>query len=211
MIVKGNPLLVGASGKLGSMVVKQYKDRIVVTALPDMLHRRLSEKQKAANLKMKGAIETARIFTKNPRLKQKSCELLQVAPNKVFRALVKQYLLNGISAEVFQESGGETEDKKTLTDITTAITKQLPDARIMLFGNRATGVAAVQHDWDLLILTSEDHPSTEKWKLQQMLFELTVQQGACVNIVLAQKDKWERGEEYQNLRKRIEGELVPVG
>ena len=49
MIVTGNPLLTGVSGKLKNIVVKQYKDKTVVTAVPDMSGRKLSQKQKDAN------------------------------------------------------------------------------------------------------------------------------------------------------------------
>ena len=36
MMVTGNPLLMGASGKLKNIVMKQYEGKTVVTAVPDM-------------------------------------------------------------------------------------------------------------------------------------------------------------------------------
>jgi hypothetical protein len=61
-----------------------------------------------------------------------------------------------------------------------------------------------QSDWDILILTTKDYPKTHKWKLQEKLFEVTIQQGTRVNILLAQKAKWQTDKEYEILRKRIE-------
>jgi hypothetical protein len=49
MIVTGNPLLTGVSGKIKNLVVKQYQDKTVITAVPDMSGRKLSQKQKKAH------------------------------------------------------------------------------------------------------------------------------------------------------------------
>src|ERR1044072_7505271 len=93
MISKGNPLLTGARGKVGNIVVKQYGNQTVITAVPDMSRRKLTQKQKEANEQMQMAIIAAQSLTATPQLKQRTCEMLQVEPNKVFRAIVKQFLL----------------------------------------------------------------------------------------------------------------------
>jgi hypothetical protein len=49
-----------------------------------------------------------------------------------------------------------------------------------------------------------------KWELQEKLFEVTIQQGTRVNILLAQKAKWHTEKEFEVIRKRIEGELAQV-
>jgi predicted nucleotidyltransferase len=210
MIVTGNPLLVGASGKMKNLVVKQYKDKTVITAVPDMSRRKLTQKQKDNNERMQMAIMCAQGLTANPRLKQRACDMLQVPPNKVFRAIVKQFLLTDGYGSIFEETEQEGLDKKTLARLKTIITTEIPDAEVMLFGNRATGAYDAQSDWDLLILTSKDYPKTLKWELQEKLFDVTLQQGTRVNILLAQKAKWHTEPEYEILRKRIEKELLPV-
>ncbi len=190
MIVTGNPLLMGVSGKLKNIVVKQYKDKTVITAVPDMSGRKLSQKQKNANERMRLAIQSAKKITADPRLRQRACEMLQVPPNKVFRAIVKQFLLTDGYGTIFEETGQEKLDKKTLSILKTIITTEVPDAELMLFGNRATGAYDTQSDWDMLILTTNDYPNTLKWELQEKLFGVTLQQGTRVNILLAQRDKW---------------------
>jgi predicted nucleotidyltransferase len=210
MIVTANPLLTGVSGKLKNIVVKQYKDKTVVTGVPDMSGRKLSQKQKDANERMRFAIVSAKKTIADPRLKQRACEMLKVPPNKVFRAIVKQFLITDGYGTIFEESEQEKLDKKTLSNLKTIITAEIPDAELMLFGNRAKGAYDAQSDWDLLILTSNDYPKTLKWELQEKLFDMVLQQGTRVNILLVQKDKWRSEPEYEILRNRIEEELLPV-
>jgi predicted nucleotidyltransferase len=210
MIVTGNPLLTGASGKLGNIVVKQYGNKTVVTAVPDMSGRKLSQKQKDANERMQMAIICAKGMVADPRLKQRACDMLQVSPNKVFRAIVKQYLLTDGYGTIFEESEQEKLDKQTLATLKAIIITDIPDAELMLFGNRATGAYGAQSDWDILILTTNNYPNALKWELQEKLFEVTIEQGTRVNILLVQKAKWYTEPEYEALRKRIEKDLLPV-
>lgn len=210
MISKGNPLLTGASGKLGNIIVKQYGNQTVITAVPDMSRRKLTQKQKDANEQMQMAIVAAQSLTTTPQLKQRTCEMLHVEPNKVFRAIVKQFLLTDGEHPIFQDTEQEAEDKKTLERLKSIITSEIADAEIMLFGNRVKGAYDAQTDWDILILTNDDKPKTLKWELQEKLFNITMQQGARVNILLAQKAKWYTEKEFEVIRKRIEDELLPI-
>jgi predicted nucleotidyltransferase len=210
MIVTGNPLFTGVSGKLKNLVVKQYKDKTVITAVPDMSGRKLSQKQKDANLRMRFAILSAKKITADPRKKQRACEMLEVPPNKVFRAIVKQFLLTDGYGTILEETEQEKLDKETLSTLKRIITTEVPDAELMLFGNRAKGAYDAQSDWDILILTTNDYPQTIKWELQEKLFNVTIQQGTRVNILLTQKTKWLAMQEYEALRKRIEEELLAV-
>ena len=92
-ISKNNLFLQGFSGKVGNVIVKQYKDKTVLSAIPDMGNRKLSKKQKASNVLMDHANVYAKNIISDPRLKEEACRTLKVAPNKVFREIVKQFLL----------------------------------------------------------------------------------------------------------------------
>lgn len=210
MIVTGNPLFTGVSGKMKNIIVKQYGDKTVMTAVPDMSRRKLSPKQQDANERMQMAIQCAKALTADRRLKERACELLKVPPNKVFRTIVKQFLLTDGYGSIFEETEQEILDKKTLSTLKTIITAAIPDAELILFGDRAKGAYNAQSDWDMLILTTKDYPKTRRWELQEKLFDVTLQQGTRVNILLAQKTKWYTEPEYETLRKRIEKELLPV-
>jgi predicted nucleotidyltransferase len=204
MIVKDNPLLMGVSGKLKNIVVKQYQDKTVITSVPDMSRRKLSAKQKEANQRMQFAILSAKKITSDPRLKQRAIEMLNVPANKVFRAIVKQFLLTDGRGLIFEETIQEKNDKQTLAKFKKLVITEIPDAEIMLFGDRAKGTYNAQTDWDLLILTKNEYPGNVKWKLQDELFNITLQQGTRVNILLVQKSKWKEDAEYELMRKRIE-------
>jgi predicted nucleotidyltransferase len=210
MIVTGNPLLTGVSGKMKNIVVKQYEGKTVISAVPDMSGRKLNEKQKEANERMQMAINCAQGVVADPRLKARACELLQVPPNKVFRAIVKKYLLTDGYGSIFEETPQEKQDKETLSALKAIIHKDAPDAEIFLFGNRAKGAQDAQSDWDLLVLTPNDHAASLKWELQEKLFNVTIQLGTRVNLLLAQKAKWFTAPEFEVLRKRIESGLLPA-
>jgi predicted nucleotidyltransferase len=131
-------------------------------------------------------------------------------PNKVFRTIVKQFLLTEGYGSIFEETEQEKLDKQTVSALKTIITTDIPDAEILLFGDRAKAAYNTHSDWDLLILTTSDYPKTLKWELQEKLFNLTIQQGTRVNILLIQKAKWLTEKEYEVLRKRIEENSLPV-
>jgi hypothetical protein len=87
-----NPLLFGFSGRIGNIVIKQYKDKTVISAVPDMEGRKLSSRQKAANKLMRDANIHARHIMASAKLKAEACRRLEVTPNKLYRALVKDFL-----------------------------------------------------------------------------------------------------------------------
>ncbi len=210
MIVTGNPLLTGVSGKMKNLIVKQYKDKIVITAVPDMSGRKLTEKQKKVNERMQMAIQCAQHVTADPRLKQRACEMLQVTPNKVFRAIVKQFLLTDGYGGIFEETKQEKLDKETLATLKTIITTELPDGDLMLSAIAPKAHLTPKATGTFLILTTNAYPKTLKWELQEKLCNVTIQYGTRVNILLAQRSQWYTDKEYEIIRKRIEGELLPV-
>jgi hypothetical protein len=68
-----------------------------------MSGRKLYPKQKKVNERMQMANTAARRVMADPRLKQRACEMLQVEPNKVFRAIVKQFMLTDGYGGIFEE------------------------------------------------------------------------------------------------------------
>lgn len=119
-------------------------------------------------------------------------------------------LTDGIS-NLFQEAPQEVRDAQALKTLVAIISKQIPGAEIMLFGERAMGGMNNPGNGDLLILTAEDLPAVSKWELQEMLMAETMVDGSQGNMLLMQKDKGKTADEYQMLRKRIEAEPVSVG
>ena len=207
-MISRNYLLNRASGRLGNIVVKHYDDLTVITTVPDMSRRKLSAKQKEANERMQLAILSARHITGHPERKQRACELLQVPANKVFRAIVKEYLLTDGKSSLFQETEPEKRERQALAELKNAILTELPDAELCLFGEKAKNPGMPSPHWDLLALTKQEHPPLQKWQLQEKLQAITMPLGMQANMLLVQKEKWVNAAEYEELRKRIAAELV---
>lgn len=95
MPISKNILLQQTSGTLGKQVViKNYSGKIVLAAYPDMSGRKLSPKQIEANKLMKEANQHVKSIINNPLLKEEAGRRLRLPDNKLYRALIKEYLLN---------------------------------------------------------------------------------------------------------------------
>lgn len=92
MVSRTNPFLFGFSGRAGNMVIKNYGDKVVISTLPDMSKRKLTEKQLELNSLMRKANGVAKAMIENPRLKAEACAVLHLPSNKVYRAIVKEYI-----------------------------------------------------------------------------------------------------------------------
>lgn len=95
MPISKNILLLQASGTLGKQVViKNYGDKVVLSAYPDMSNRVLTPKQIEANKRMKEANRYAKIIIADQEKKNAALLRLKVLENKLYRALIKEFLDN---------------------------------------------------------------------------------------------------------------------
>ena len=94
MATVNNPFLQNASGSVGRMLVfKKYYDKTVVSKMPDMSKRVLSEKQKESNERMRLATIYAKYLYATEEGKIKARIRLKVPAHKsLFHALVKEHL-----------------------------------------------------------------------------------------------------------------------
>lgn len=94
MATTNNILLKLTSGTIGKqIIIKNYGDKVVISKHPNMDNRRLSPKQKASNQLMMDANFYAREIIGTPPLKDAALLRLKVLENKLYRALVKEYML----------------------------------------------------------------------------------------------------------------------
>jgi hypothetical protein len=80
------------SGKLGEVVVKRYKDKIVLSAIPDMSSRKLSKKQKDYHRLMREANKYAQKVIMDAEHAEFARKALKVEPAELYRALVSEYI-----------------------------------------------------------------------------------------------------------------------
>ncbi|MEO8583242.1 MAG: hypothetical protein ABI415_05560 [Flavitalea sp.] len=103
-ISTGNLFLAGVSGKIKNMVVKQYPgNKTIICAVPDMHDRVLSKKQKESNTLMRYAIKFAQKIIRDPKKKEAACKMLRVPGNKVFRALVSEFMVTKGESKMFKK------------------------------------------------------------------------------------------------------------
>jgi len=93
-IVKGSLVVQNASGAIGKEIVfKRYYDKTVISKMPDMSQRVLSEKQMESNERLRMANLYAKFIYKTEEGKLAARIRLKLPPHKsLFHALVKEYL-----------------------------------------------------------------------------------------------------------------------
>jgi hypothetical protein len=93
--VKGNSVMQNASGAIGKEIVfKRYYDKTVISKMPNMSERVLSEKQMESNERLRMANLYAKFIYKTVEGKLAAMIRLKLPPHKsLFHALVKEYLI----------------------------------------------------------------------------------------------------------------------
>ncbi len=94
MAIINNPFVQNASGAVGRLLVyKRYYDKTVISKMPDMSRRVLSEKQKESNERMRLATIYAQYMYKTEERKMQARIRLKLPTHKsLFHALVKEHL-----------------------------------------------------------------------------------------------------------------------
>ena len=94
MAITNNPFLQNSSGTVGKLLVfKRYYDKTVISKCPDMSRRKLTEKQKESNERMRLATLYAKYMYRTEERKIKArIRLMPPAHKSLFHALVKEHL-----------------------------------------------------------------------------------------------------------------------
>lgn len=89
--VPNNPILKGASGRMGNIVFKQYASGTFMTAAPDRSKVKLSKKQKKANSRFTEAVQYAQSVLKDPK-KREAYEAKRIPGKSVYHTALAEYL-----------------------------------------------------------------------------------------------------------------------
>jgi predicted nucleotidyltransferase len=79
---------------------------------------------------------------------------------------------------------------------------------VLLFGSRAYGVPSEESDWDILVLTKDNHPKATKRLIQDKLFPISLEFSTFINLILVQENDWTSNPGYYSLRKNIGNNLI---
>jgi predicted nucleotidyltransferase len=97
-----------------------------------------------------------------------------------------------------------------LSKLKSIVQEEIPDAKVYLFGSRATGKVHEESDWDILILTEKKYGKPVKWLIYDKLFPLSVSIGSVFHFILATKNEWYSEPGYYSLQKGIGNQLVSL-
>jgi len=96
----------------------------------------------------------------------------------------------------------QTKDQ-ILHSVKTQVQQVLPNAAVVLFGNKADGTSSEESDWDILVLS--DKPVTEKIRLAlyDKLFALSVAIGDFIDAIIVSQKDWKKNPSYSSHKKAM--------
>lgn len=97
-----------------------------------------------------------------------------------------------------------------LNQIKHAVHEITPEAKVILFGSRATGNIHEESDWDILVLTKEKKEKKIKKEIQSKLYPISLSIDAFISLILTSFDEWENNPAYYTLRKSIAAEYISL-
>ena len=102
------------------------------------------------------------------------------------------------------------DQENILTTIKTLVKEEIPDAKVYLFGSRATGKVHEESDWDVLILTSGEVNRSLKHQIHDKLFPLSVEISSFINSIVVNDKEWLENPSYYVLRHSINDEVISL-
>jgi predicted nucleotidyltransferase len=83
------------------------------------------------------------------------------------------------------------DSSKILSDIKNTIKRKYPDAKIILYGSRAKGIAHADSDWDLLILLNKEKITPEiEESVTYPLYDLEIELGEVISPMVYTLSEW---------------------
>lgn len=99
-------------------------------------------------------------------------------------------------------------DKKILNQIKKAVHEVTPDAKVILFGSRATGNIHEESDWDILVLTKEKYAKKTKWEIHNKLYPIALFNDTFIHLTFTNEEEWENGSAYYTLKLNVATEMI---
>ena len=94
-------------------------------------------------------------------------------------------------------------DETILQEIKQAIHLLVPDAKMSLFGSRASGNSNEESDWDILVISDSKISVKKKYAIRNIFYNITLKRGAYFDLVFSYKEEWERTGRYYSLQESI--------
>lgn len=101
-------------------------------------------------------------------------------------------------------------DKEILSTIKSIVQEEVPDAKIFLFGSRATGKVHEESDWDILAITSIKVSRELKNSIREKLYPPFGADYFFVDLTLVNKNDWFESPSYYVLRQSIKNQVLEI-
>jgi predicted nucleotidyltransferase len=97
-----------------------------------------------------------------------------------------------------------------LLKVKSVILEEIPDAKVFLFGSRATGNIHNESDWDILVLTSLQVDRALKKKMHYKIFPLSLKIFDFIDCTIVNEKDWIENPSYYVLHHSIKNEAVLI-
>lgn len=103
-----------------------------------------------------------------------------------------------------------TNQEEILSTIKALVKEEIPDAKVYLFGSRATCKIREESDWDILILTSNLVNRALRKKIHYKLFPFNLNINGFIESTIVNEKEWIENPSYYVLHHSIEDERIPL-
>ena len=100
--------------------------------------------------------------------------------------------------------------EEILSTIKALVKEEIPDARVYLFGSRATGKVHEESDWDILVLTNQKVDNNLEKKVWTKLSKLSISIFDFIDCTIVNENEWQESPSYYVLRQSIKDETIPA-
>lgn len=103
-----------------------------------------------------------------------------------------------------------TNQEEILSTIKQLVKEEIPDAKVYLFGSRATGKIHEESDWDVLVITSKIVNHELKNNIHAKLYPLRRKIFSFIDLKIVNEKDWFESPSYYVLRNSIKDEVVEI-
>lgn len=101
-------------------------------------------------------------------------------------------------------------DQQILDKIKSVVLEEIPEAKIYLFGSRASGKTHSESDWDLLILTENEFSRNVKKDIEEKLFPFSMAVSSVFSFIITTRKDWNHNPGYYALHLGIGDQFITL-
>ncbi len=100
--------------------------------------------------------------------------------------------------------------EEILSKIKSVVLEEIPDAKVYLFGSRATGKTHEESDWDILVITKKIADRQLRKKIHYKLFPFNLTINGIIEATIVNEIDWAESPLYYSLSLSIKDEQIAL-